>query len=354
MPAIWLAECTQSRDNNTKLLRHAAALAVVAFHSFALTNHFVQEPLWRVFPETNLGLLGVQIFFVLSGFLITQSWMANPRLRIFAVARILRIYPALFAATFFTILLAGYSSTLPWTEFLRSPQTRHYLLHTASAIDVTELLPGAFTTNPYPRAANGSLWTLPVELRLYAVIAVAGIVGLLRRCRLWAIVIVAITVVLAVRPDSIPIRLRNDSVLSLASLFVLASAAYSMRSRILILPSVAGICVLLYVWNPFGYVRGALALPMLVYVVLVVAYHPRLRWRTPTFNGVGDYSYGIYVYTFPIQQTVTMLWPSIDPWTLFGAALPLGVTVAAASWHWIEAPALGLKRRLTARATMPK
>ena len=83
--------------------------------------------------------------------------------------------------------------------------------------------------------------------------------------------------------------------------------------------------------------------PLLAYVVLVVAYHPRLAW--PAFNRVGDYSYGVYVYSFPIQQTLVQRIPGIEPAPLFALAMTLTLVVAALSWHCLEQPALGLKSR---------
>jgi peptidoglycan/LPS O-acetylase OafA/YrhL len=82
---------------------------------------------------------------------------------------------------------------------------------------------------------------------------------------------------------------------------------------------------------------------LLAYLVLVAAYHPWLSW--PAFNRIGDYSYGVYVYAFPIQQTLVERIPLIEPLPLFALALPATLAVAALSWHFVEAPALGLKSR---------
>ncbi len=116
-----LSALAHGRDNNFQLLRLLAAAFVVLFHSYALTDRWTHEPLWRLAPELNFGALGVKIFFVISGFLVTQSWLARRSPLPFAAARALRIYPALIAATLFTIVLAGVSSALPWTRVPRAP-----------------------------------------------------------------------------------------------------------------------------------------------------------------------------------------------------------------------------------------
>ena len=104
-----LSDLAHGRDNNFQLIRLVAAAFVVVFHSFALTGRWTHEPLWRLAPELNFGALGVKIFFVISGFLVTQSWLARRAAAPFVVARALRIYPALVAATLLTIVLAGSS-----------------------------------------------------------------------------------------------------------------------------------------------------------------------------------------------------------------------------------------------------
>ena len=107
-----LGDLAHGRDNNFQLVRLFAAACVVLFHSYALTGRWTHEPLWQIMPEANFGALGVKIFFVVSGFLVTQSWLARQSVAPFVAARVLRIYPALIAATLFTIALAGVSSSL--------------------------------------------------------------------------------------------------------------------------------------------------------------------------------------------------------------------------------------------------
>src|SRR6185369_10805867 len=116
-------------------------------------------------------------------------------------ARVLRIYPALVAATVFTIVLAGVSSTLPWGAFLSDSQTIEYFLRVALGWEMVYRLPGAFPTNPFPHDVNGSLWTLPIELRLYVGLLVAGVVGLLAQRLAWLAALLALIALFAVRPD---------------------------------------------------------------------------------------------------------------------------------------------------------
>ena len=343
MKILRLGDLAHGRNNNFQLVRLLAAAFVVVFHSYALTGRWTQEPLWRLMPETNFGALGVKIFFVVSGFLVTQSWLSRQSVAPFAAARVLRIYPALVAATLLTIVLAGASSTLPWPQFLAHPQTIDYAWRVALGFDMVYRLPGAFPANPFPHDVNGSLWTLPIELRLYVVLLVAGFLGILARRGSWLVIVAALVAVFAWRPEWFPLSPNDKVVRELALLFGLGSLAYVWRASIPVSLAGAAAVVALVAVNPAGIARGALFSPLLAYLVLVIAYHPRLTWHA--FNRAGDYSYGLYVYSFPLQQTLMQRFPSLEPAGLLACSLPLGLAVAALSWHALEAPALALKSR---------
>jgi peptidoglycan/LPS O-acetylase OafA/YrhL len=341
-----LGELTEGRDNNFQLIRFLAASAVIVFHCYALTDHWTDEPLWKLAPELNLSVLGVGAFFVASGFLVTRSWLERRRLVAFVAARVLRIYPALVCATLLTMALAAWSSTLSWQTFVVDSRTHDYAWRTALAWDFVTGLPGAFATNPYRDAVNGSLWTLPVELRLYVGIAIAGVLGLLARRAVWAAVIVASFALILARPELFPIVPNDKGTRALAFLFGLGSLVYVWRDRIPV--TILGLlgAVALVAVDPWGAGRGVLFPPLLAYAVLVVAYHPRLRWRT--FNRLGDYSYGLYIFSFPIQQILINRLgapAASSPLGLFAVAFPLTLALAALSWHVVEQPALGLKSR---------
>ena len=336
-----VGDYTAGRDNNIQLLRLLAAASVIAFHSYAFTGHMASDPLWRATSDTNFGLLGVRSFFVLSGFLVTQSWLRHPRVPAYVAARMLRIYPALFAAVALTILLAGLSSPLPWRGFLLDPLTIDYAWRNALAWQVRFDLPGAFPTNVVPGASNGSLWTLPIELRLYVAVAIAGIAGILARRRLCAAVFAALVTLFALKPEWLPLEPTGYGVPELALLFGLGSLAYVWRSVVPLSLAAALAGVALYLWNPLGIGRGPVATLILAYTVLVLAYHPWLKWQA--FNRVGDYSYGLYVYAFPVQQTIAARVANLSPGELFGLSFLTTLLLAAASWHGLEKPALGLR-----------
>ncbi len=345
-----LGPLAQGRTNNIQLLRLLAATFVVLFHSYALTGRWTSEPLWKWAPELNFGVLGVKCFFVLSGFLVTQSWLARRDVKGFVAARTLRIYPALIAATLFTILLAGASSALSWGAFFAHAQTWDYAWRVALGWDMVYRLPGAFPTNPFPHDVNGSLWTLPIELRLYVALLLAGIAGVLARRTAWLAALLALMALFIIRPDWFPLAPNDRVVRELALLFALGSLACAWREAIPLSLSGLALVVALVAWNPWHLMRADLFAPLLAYAVLVCAYHPRLQW--PWFRRMGDYSYGVYVYSFPLQQTLMQRVPDLEPAGLFLLSLPLSIGVAFISWHALEQPALRLKSRFH-RGTEP-
>ena len=346
-----LGELAHGRDNNFQLLRLAAASFVVLFHSYALTSSWTHEPLWKLAPELNFGALGVKIFFVISGFLVTQSWLSRQSVVPFVAARVLRIYPALVAATLFTIALAGASSALAWGAFLADPQTRDYAWRVALGWEIVYRLPGAFPANPFPHDVNGSLWTLPIELRLYVAVLAAGVLGLLARRLAWLATFAALVALFAMRPGWFPLAPNDSVVRELALLFGLGSLAWVWRAALPVSAAGAVAAVALVVWNPGGWPRGALFAPLLAYTVLVAAYHPRLQWHA--FNRVGDYSYGLYVYSFPVQQMLMHRYAALEPMGLLALSLPLTLGVAACSWHLLERPALALKSHFDSARNPP-
>ncbi len=157
--------------NSFDLLRLLAAAAVVFHHVAPLSG----RPAQRLF-STDFGELGVGVFFVISGYLVTASWRRTPRLWTFLKKRLLRIEPALVASLAVTALVLGaFATTLPPADYFRAPQVWLYVVRNALLYPVTYELPGVFTHNPLPAVVNGSLWTLRLEFSFYLGVAALGL-----------------------------------------------------------------------------------------------------------------------------------------------------------------------------------
>ena len=166
------------RDNNFNLIRLMAALSVIFSHSVAALG----LPSSREFFFDHLGLslaeMAVDVFFVTSGFLVTGSLVNRGDVIAYLWARALRIYPAMWAMLVITVLaLAPALTTLPLADYFASPKMHEYFVKCATLIGgVRYSLPGVFETNPLHGEFNGSLWTLPIEMRLYCYLAAGWLV----------------------------------------------------------------------------------------------------------------------------------------------------------------------------------
>jgi peptidoglycan/LPS O-acetylase OafA/YrhL len=344
MARTWavLSDRALSRANNFDFLRFLAALMVIVSHSFALTGH--PEPMVGRF---TLGTIGVFIFFSISGFLIAKSWESHPRPSAFLGKRILRIVPGLAGAILFTVFVIGVLfSTVPVRSFVTGQATLQYL-NSIFIYSIGSTLPGLFAANPLSGAVNGSLWTLPYEFTAYALAAILGVIGLLKHKHrlLWVLAAVIVLDYLVVgTPTGTDLPLTNLDIhpfFRLLGFFIAGMLLYVWRHRVPInLNLIVGATVLFLIGAqlPGSVAWTTLTLP---YVVIAVAY---TNWgKVQRFGRYGDFSYGMYIYAFPIQQSVVGLHRGIKPWELIVVGLPIIIGVAALSWHGIEKPALRRK-----------
>lgn len=335
----------RGRDNNLNLIRALAASAVVVSHSFALsTGEVLMEPLRRI-SGASLGEVAVDVFFVISGFLISKSAMERGVLQ-YARARLLRIYPGLLAMLAALFVLAVCTTSLPVRDFLSSDETVAYFTGNAILfLGVMLSLPGMFEGNPFPYAMNGSLWTLVIELRLYVLLALStyalrGVGADARAFRWLALAFLAGAAASAVY-WSWSVGLAPYSRLTL--MFAAGSFLYHWRVPLgrynVAAVALAVVVVSLLAGPEFRFAYLA-ALP---YAVMSLAFMPSTIGSR--YNRIGDYSYGIYIYSFPIQQLVVHLVPGISAAALLALSLPLSIAAGAVSWHLIEKPAMAWRRK---------
>ena len=155
---MLLADLAKGRDNNFNLIRFIAASLVLFSHSYplAMGNGF-PEPLSNSLG-TSWGSIAVDVFFVASGFFIAASFSLKSSFKSFAMARILRIYPALIITTLLTVFVLGpLFTSLSLFDYFSHSQTYQYLIKNTTLLTGIEYyLPGVFTDTPYNQAVNGS------------------------------------------------------------------------------------------------------------------------------------------------------------------------------------------------------
>lgn len=338
-----------NRDNNFDFLRQFAAFLVIVGHSQSLIGA-PHSAFWGV----SVSTFGVQIFFAVSGFLVTESWLRGPHVGGFLKKRASRIFPGLIICTLLTALVMGPLLTrLPLGEYFDHPGTLLYLKN--AFLSPVYFLPGLFEGNTYPNAVNGSLWSLPVEFACYIGVIVAGLV--LRRPM--PVVAFAIGLGMVVLAEGY-----------LAGREPMAVFGSPVRESLAIMPFFVAGSFFRLILRP-GLFRADLAVLAVGIVIAVDLTRPDLYWLVTwfavpylvlsfglsalpvlrRFGRFGDPSYGMYLYAFPIQQTLQhlsgngmglagMIWVT----TFFSVLLGL------LSWHLIEKPVLD---RVKARRPAP-
>lgn len=340
----------EGHDNNFHLFRHLAAVAVVLTHSYAATTGLYEsEPLVSWFGR-SIGHYAVDVFFVLSGFVVTQSLMRDGDLLRFTVSRSLRIFPALFAAIFATVFLLGpFVSALDTIAYLSHQQIWTYIAGAGSTLAINQTLPGVFANATEAGVINASLWTLKYEIAAYAVLAGLAVVGFLGGRRMLVVAAGLMVCLYFAGHFALPWLETSSSISNLQHLifkFFLGASAFVARRYIPLTPVIVvpllGLTALTYGTALHEIIEGFLV----AYTLLWLAFIPsKLGGSLERF---GDISYGIYIFAFPIQQSILLIIPGVHPLVLFVLALSATIPVALLSWHLVENPSLGARHAVIA------
>ena len=330
----------EHRRDNFLVLRIVAALLVIYGHSFALTH---QEGLTDIFLRHGWpfysGDMAVMMFFVISGYMVAGSYLGRQNLFEFATARLLRIVPALVFVLVASALGGLVLTTLDANEYARSPQVYAYVTQNLQfSSEMAWELPGVFTDHTRT-SVNGSLWTLPAEMRMYVLVAVFGVLGLLGSPRLGLTALAALIVAGIVNPRLLPV---HGDWLRLGAFFCAGMAAQLYKDRLQarhdVMLVLAFLAYISYHTAAFYWLLG-----------LAIAYFCFwFAYRTPYLDleRFGDPSYGIYLWGWPIQQLLLSLNPEMKPFLNFVASALLAIVMGWISWRVVERPAMSLKRHV--------
>lgn len=346
---IPLSTYTTSRDNNFNLIRFVAAWLVLYTHSYALTFGTGEAEPLRSSLGITWGTIAVDIFFITSGFLITSSYFARQNIIAFVWARVLRIYPALVVAILFCVFGVGlWFTTVSPLEYFQDVQTYRYIFKNSILfLGVEYKLPGVFLQVPYKEAVNGSLWTLPYEVKMYVILAAVLVLIAYTDARLGFFSARSVMLIIGVASIAAHFFSHFQGILPeifvrLFSMFFVGSMIFLWRDKVYLSTSYALIiltCILVSAINKdWFFVVYCLGLP---YLVFYAAYVPAGGIRK--FNNFGDYSYGVYIYAFPVQQSIAQLVPGGTVWAMITGSFLITLVLAILSWHIVEKYFLKMK-----------
>jgi len=334
-------------NSNINVIRIVASWLVIYSHSFALLINPDSQPLLMT-HKTTFGKIAVDLFFFISGFLVTKSIFKNKSISYYLSSRFLRIFPAIIALTLVTVFFLGpILSKLSFYEYFSNISTFAHLRNSLIIFGLQDWLPGVFVDNPFKYSINGSLWTLPVECRSYfALLCLYYFISKLNLYNKRKKIFLLITLLLFAlyfygilnKPEKIEYRL-----------FFLGASFFLNKSHISYYAiRIGAICSLITLSFAF------FIIPLIFDILWIFCFPPILiyfcfysRQLNFNINKFGDFSYGAYIYAFPAQQILVCYFPSMRIHTFIFLSSFIAFSLAFISYNYIEKYFLNKKKFLT-------
>jgi peptidoglycan/LPS O-acetylase OafA/YrhL len=329
-------------------LRISLAFGVVGYHSAITTYGQAAQDKLVLGPLHSFIALILPSFFALSGFLVAGSLERSKNIVHFLSLRILRIFPALSAEVLLSALLVGPAVTsYALRDYFSDSLFFRYFFNIIGHVQFK--LPGAFETNPLPLIVNGQLWTVPFELECYAALTAVALVGIVKKRALLLFIVAFLQAAFVVKNIiSPPTLIRVHSVLSgnqLTMTFFYGVIIYQFRDKLIwskwaFLASTLLSLALLW---PQSSAMDYLSLPFIAYLTV---YLGLTNPPKTLIVKIGDLSYGVFLYSFTIQQLGVYVGVR-EWWTNLLFAVPLCLLFALFSWTCVEKPFLGLRHHVS-------
>ncbi|MGI4941742.1 MAG: acyltransferase family protein [Janthinobacterium lividum] len=333
--------------NNLDLMRLVFASMVLLSHASELIyGDRSHELLTQTFHTISFGELGVDCFFILSGFMIANSWERDPRWWSFLVKRALRIYPGFIVAYLASTVIVG---------AIGAANARGYLAGLHPALMLQELAKLHGPSNPptfegsYDAGVNWPLWTIRYEFGCYLLVLAMGLAGLLASARvttlLWLASLVAFLIFRVHHSGGGPgaiegghkVTLLRLVPMYLSGVVIYKAGVWKVRSPLLIGAAV----VLLIAGLAFPVTAETAVATAGAYLLFITGFTPI---RHPEARRLPDVSYGVYLYGWPVQKLLLLWWPAGPFLGIFALSFAGAVALGFASWFAVEKPALALKR----------
>ncbi|WP_190300495.1 acyltransferase family protein [Rufibacter hautae] len=346
--------------NNFDLLRFLLAVTVIFSHWFVIYyGKGIDTELFMIFSKNqiDLGSVAVNGFFIISGFLIVHSYKHSTSFLSYLKKRILRIYPGFFVAFILSVLILGPLGTFDIdhpsgniTLYLHSLRKKLLLLNLFSM--QAPIAIRCFMTTPLPNQINESLWTIQYEFICYLAVPIFAYLGIFKK-KWVAIALFLLSYVVLTLQDSARLFLWEDYSGKLISTpqymprffvyFLAGTCVYLFRHKIARSNWLVALSIISLILACVWFKGFNLVAPFsLTYLLFYVAYFPHFRFTK--FTKHGDFSYGIYLYAWPIQQLVMLfIGKEANLFTLFILSMAITLVAAYASWRFVEKPFLQLK-----------
>lgn len=334
------------KNNSFDFIRLVLAILVVIYHSNLYGMDFYERPNWLYYPvagwsngQTHLGEIAVYGFFLISGFLITFSALRSQTIGQFFYRRIVRIMPGFLVALFCTAFvfvpimtkLSGNSlDSGMWLE------TSGYFFQNVFLEIRVEAIKSAYKWG----GLNGSTWTLIQEFRAYALVAGLAFIGWLQKPRIVISIGVLINIISFFCTRCVEFSAWIDQIF------------YDHRFFSLFAYFWVGTLYCIYfqklVWNYkwfcvailgllIGFVTNAGMLLFPISGGYLLLFLSQILPFQNLSKKIGDWSYGVYIYSTPIQITLKLAGIGKFGFLAYASmSLALSLFAGFVSWHLVE------------------
>lgn len=342
------------KNNAIGFMRTFFALLVILHHAYPLGGYTADHLTRLSLGQSSFGSFAVNGFFILSGYLIAASFISSKSLARYSWHRFLRIMPAFWVAlivvAFFFAPLMSYLQVGSLDNFrLSGDRSAISYVKDNSLLDMKQYdISGLTSKLPWPNAFNGSLWTLIYEVTAYFLVAALGVVGILKKRSLYMLAMVAFIYILYILSIAVPGSLdriaqplADPQAIKLMLMFFVGSIWYLFKDSIVMSNKIAVFAVIIAL---FAYRNNFwLIIEPAIFSYLIFYFSMMLPFKN--FDRKADFSYGIYIYAFPVQQLLAQLsvHKIAGPYFFAIVAAALTLPFAIASFYLIEKPALRYK-----------
>lgn len=335
-----LSSIYRGRENNYDFARVFLALLVLYTHVFALYFGHSDDDL--IFNITNgqldSGVLAVNMFFLISGFLITMSWNHTPNFYLFTSKRILRIIPGFIGVFIFMVFIIGPVLSNDFTDYF-DQLSWSAVIYDASHLHLsTSTMNNMFIDLPL-NIVNGSLWTLKYEVYCYILVSLLGIFKLLNKTVVTSLFVFLLIIYMSQIYGGLELT-RAIMIPRLFTFFLLGSMYFLYKEHVVFNKQIitfALVTSIVFIWLGFTKIAEIFLFTYLLFTIIYSS-----QFRLYDFAKYGDFSYGLYIYSFFAQQLILYTFTDINFYLFSFSSLVFSFLLAFISWHLIEKPSLKL------------
>ncbi|NIF46976.1 acyltransferase [Enterobacter sp. Ap-1006] len=350
MNSIYIANFIKKDNNNLDFIRLLCAYFVIYSHAYVLAPSFGSDDiLYKTFQlgDIGFGSIAVKTFFLISGILITNSLMSGGNLFSFVISRFARIYPAFFVVVVISATVIGpLVSTLSLSDYFSSNEVWLYISKTLR-LNIQYLLPGVFNNNALP-AINGSIWTIPMEVKAYLYLMLTYLLSMVfGHYKKYFIAFISIVIIAEPFTPFKGVFLAKTDVIGIYLLYpffsigcLLALFKENIKTHHLLLISVSSLIAFIVFSKSELNRTFCFHLFSSLFLIYIAS--------TPLIKKIkinNDISYGVYLWAFPAQQLIASAYPH-SPYINMIIAFILSSILGLISFHVIENPSMVAGRKI--------